>query len=362
MEENSASLGFSLFDGIGPKSFQKLLKNFASPKNAWENLDLKTAKELGIFEKRYVEFEKFRKEFDPDFYLDKLKRAKVTFVSYEDPLYPASLKDLEAPPIGIFTKCNLDLLASRNNIGVVGARKITSYGKSVTESIVSDLVRSNMVIVSGMALGVDATAHKTALENHGLTIAVLGCGVDCATPAENQDLYEKILDSRGLIISEYPLGMPPSKGSFPMRNRIIAALSLGVLITEAAEDSGSLITAEEALKLDRKVFAIPGPITSQMSRGSLKLLKQGAVLVSSGEDILDNFKFEILNSKKENKLQNLKLSKEEKMVIEILGSENLDLDSISKRTKIPIYKLLGIVTGLELRGILRNSNGEVSLV
>jgi len=356
------SLGFSLFDGIGPKKYLMLIKKFGSAKDAWEKLDSLNARDSGISENLFQKFENFRKEFDPDFYLEKLKKTRVTFVAFEDPQYPGQLKDLDAPPIGIFCKGNLDLLSSINNIGVVGARKITSYGKSVTESIVTELVGNYIVIVSGLALGVDATAHKTTLENKGSTISVLGCGVDCVSPSENQDLYEKILDNNGLILSEYSLGMPPSKGSFPARNRIIAALSLGVLITEAAEDSGSLITAGEALKLGRKVFAVPGPITSQMSRGSLKLLKEGASLVSSGKDILDNFKFEILNLKKENKLQNLSMSKEEKKIVELLESENLDLDTLSKQTKIPIHKLLGIVTKLELSGILKNTQGEIEIV
>lgn len=361
MDENSASLGFLLFDGIGPRSFQKLLKKFGSSENAWENLDHATAKELRIQEKVYLEFENFRHAFDSQEYFEKLKKTKVVFIPFENSEYPSQLKDLDAPPIGLFCKGNLGLLALKNNLAVVGARKITSYGKEVTVSIVTELARNHIVITSGLALGVDAAAHKTALENNTPTIAVLGCGVDCATPSENQDLYEKILDNNGLVVSEYPLGMPPSKGSFPMRNRIIAALSLGVLITEAAEDSGSLITAEEALKLGRKVFAIPGPITSQMSRGSLKLLKEGGMLVTNAEDILQELKIQNAKLKIEiKKLENL--NAEEKKVVELLENENLDLDTISKNTKIPIHKLLGIVTGLELRGILKNSGGEVSIV
>ncbi len=357
------SLGFSLFDGIGPKKYLMLIKKFGSAKDAWEKLDHSNVKDAGMSENLFQKFENFRKEFDPNFYLEKLKKTKVTFVSFEDPQYPGQLKDLDAPPIGIFCKGNLDLLSSIHNIGVVGARKITSYGKSVTESIVTELVGNYMVIVSGLALGVDATAHKTALANKGSTIAVLGCGVDCVSPSENQDLYEKILDNNGLILSEYSLGMPPSKGSFPARNRIIAALSLGVLITEAAEDSGSLITAGEALKLGRKVFAVPGPITSQMSRGSLKLLKEGAKLVSSGEDILDSFQVKTQKAKGKIERQKLKsLNAEEKKIVELLEIENQDLDALSKQTKIPIYKLLGIVTKLELSGILKNTNGEIGIV
>lgn len=357
------SLGLSLFEGIGPKKYLGLIKKFGSAENAWEKLDSSNSKDTGISENLFQKFNLFRFEFKLDDYLQKLKKTKATFVSYTDQRYPNSLKDLDAPPIGIFCKGNLELLSSKNNIGVVGARKITSYGRDVTQHITSELSRNYMVITSGLALGVDASAHQTAIDLKGGTIAVLGCGVDCVSPTENQDLYEKILDNNGLIISEYPLGMPPSKGSFPARNRIIAALSLGVLITEAAEDSGSLITAEEALKLGRKVFAVPGPITSQMSRGSLKLLKQGAKLVSSADDILDELSMKDQKSNVKNTEQILKtLNAQEKKVVSLLETESLSLDSLSKIAKIPIHTLLGVVTKLELQGILKNVRGEIGIV
>lgn len=361
MDETTAALGFSLFEGIGPKKFLALTKKFGSSKVAWENLDSSNYKDVGISENLFKKFDFFRSELDLRKYLEKLRMARAEVVGYTEKEYPESLKRLENPPIVLYCKGNHELLSSKTNLGVVGARKITSYGKEVTENIVSELSSNGIIIVSGLAFGVDATAHKTALENNGNTIAVLGCGVDCCNPSENQDLYEKILDSGNLIVSEYPLGIPPSKGSFPARNRIIAALSLGVLITEAAEDSGSLITAGEATKLGLPVFAVPGSINSIMSKGTLKLLKQGAKLVSSSEDILENFQLPNSNFQTNNKLRNIKLNKEEKRIIDLLKLEPLALDQVSKTTKIPIHKLLGIISNLELLGILKNTNGEIQL-
>lgn len=369
MTETDACLLYSLCNGIGPKTFLKLLAYFKSAKNAWESLDQENFKNAKISENLYKKFDLFRKSFNLQDYLGKLSKAKVKVVGYTDKKYPSLLKELVSPPIVLYCKGDLGLLSSNQNIGVVGARKITSYGKDVTEKLVLTLASCKFTIVSGLAFGVDGIAQKTALENHGGTIAVLGCGVDCCTPAENQDLYEKILDSNGLIVSEYPLGMPPSIGTFPARNRIIAGLSLGVLITEAAEDSGSLITAHEAIKLQRPVFAVPGPITSHMSKGTLKLLKEGAKLVSSGEDIVESLQLKIQKSASIYRVGQLKsasqkfkgLNLKERKIVEMVESEAMSLDLLSKLANIPITKLMVMVSSLEMRGIIKNIGGEVSL-
>lgn len=359
MTNKEASLLFSLFDGIGPKTFQKLLQQFESSQRAYLDLNQANHKMAGMSENLYGKFDAYRKSVNLTDNLEKLHKAKVSLVTFEEKEYPETLKKLAAPPIALFCKGDIKLLKSNNTIGVVGARKITSYGKKVTEKITTELVNSGMVIVSGLAMGVDAAAHNAAIENNGKTMAVLGCGVDCCTPLENQMLYEKILDSDGLIISEYPLGAPPSKGSFPARNRIIAGLSLGVLITEAAEDSGSLITADEAKNLGRPVFAVPGDIHSQMSRGALKLLKEGAVLVSSGTDILETLQITASNKENKNRAHNFKLSNQEKKIIDKLTEEALTIDILSKKTQIPMIKLMVIVSSLEMRGIIENRYGEI---
>ena len=354
-------LGFSLAPGVGPKGFQKLIRLFGSAQSAW-NGSPSDFKKAGVGKVNFAKFDEFRKTFDSREYLNKLRKARVEFIEYGDKYYPHHLTKIDSPPIGLFTRGNKKLLIEQNVIAVVGARKITSYGRLVTESLVSELSARGFIIASGMALGVDGVAHLSTIENNGATIAVLGCGVDCPYPRENEKLYEEILDSGGLIISEFPLGMPANRGTFPSRNRIIAGISQAVLITEAAADSGSLITAGEAIKQGKTVFAVPGPITSQMSHGTLKLLKQGAVLVASASDILEslNIKNKILNIKNTHKIPNI--SRVERRLLEILENEDQTIDEISKLTKITISELSISLSEMEIKGMVINNGGKFSVI
>lgn len=353
------SLAFSI-SNLGPKSFQKLINNLGDSKKAWEGTE-KEFEKVGIAGLTFKKFSTFRKAFDLVKYSKELEKEKVTFISYLDKEYPQGFKKLENPPIGIFVIGEINVLKENSKVGVVGTRKITSYGKNVTESIVLGLVENEVCIVSGLALGVDGVAHNTAVSNGGKTISVLACGVDCCLPAENFSLYSKILKNGGLIISEYPLSQPPNKGTFLARNRLIAALSDGVLVTEAAEDSGSLVTADWGFKLDKKVFAVPGPINSQNSKGCLKLLKQGARLVTEAEDILGEFK--IHNSKIKSGSRIFKnLSKEERKIIALLENEAMTIDEISIKTKIDVSKLFVFLTSIELMKIAKSMNGKWKLI
>lgn len=361
MNEKEYFIFFSNLNGIGPKTFLYLLTYFKSAENIY-NASEKELVKTGLIGKKLETFLKAKKEFDIPTYLEKIKKAKVEYIPYGDKFYPESLKKTDSAPIGLFIKGNKKLLLEKNNIAIVGARKITSYGRDVTKLITQQLVQNNLVITSGLALGVDGVAHGAVLEEKGFTIAVLGCGVDCPYPRENEKLYENILDNKGLIISEYPLGMSASPGTFPARNRIIAALSLAVLVTEAAEDSGSLITADYALKYKRKLFAVPGPINSSMSRGALKLLKEGATLVSSGEDIINELNIKLKTKNLKNKMKNLKLNKDEKAVCDALENEELRIDQICRITKLSINKLLSVTSELEIRGIIKNDGGKMFLV
>lgn len=358
--EGNFFLAFSL-SPIGPKRFQKLLRICGSAKRAWQagSADFKKA---GVGEIGFAKFKKFRSEFDLNEYAGKLEKARAEFIPSDDKYYPKRLENIDAPPIGLFIKGNKNLLTESKMIAVVGARKITSYGRQVTENLVNELCSAGLVIISGMALGVDGVAHKSAIGS-GSTIAVLGCGVDCPYPRENEKLYEEILDSGGLIISEYPLGMSANRGTFPARNRIIAGLSLAVLITEAAEDSGSLITASNAVSQGKTVFAVPGPISSRMSNGTAKLIKEGAALVSSANDILDLLKVRGKSGKVKSRDQRFgNLNKYEQRLLEVLENEERTIDEISKLTKIPIAKLSTILSEMELRGLIENSGGKFSAV
>ncbi|MDO8269721.1 MAG: DNA-processing protein DprA, partial [Candidatus Levybacteria bacterium] len=371
-------LAFSV-SNLGPKTFQRVLNGFATLEKAWNGTKEEYQK-LGIEKLTYKKFDEFRKSFDIEKYVLGLEKSKVSFVSILDKQYPDSLKKLDNPPIGLFCKGNIDLLRHSEfisesqkipdrvrddinlKIAVVGTRKVTQYGKNVTEALVVELVQNGICIVSGLALGVDGVAHRTAVLNKGLTIAVLACGVDCCLPSENYSLYSNILENDGMIMSEYPLSQPPNKGTFLARNRIIAALSDGVLVTEAAEDSGSLVTADWGLKLGKKVFAVPGPITSRMSDGSLKLLKSGATLVSTANDILREFSISNSQFSNKSKIEKLKLSKEERKIVRLLENEQLTIDEIAKKTKLPVSKLFICLSNLELKAIIKNNQGEFALL
>ena len=361
--ERDFFLAFAVSNGVGPRRFESLLKHFGLAQKAWSGSRNEFEK-CGVKDKTFEKFDAFRKKFNLEKYLSQLQEKNIWFVTQNEKEYPQNLKSLSNPPIVLFGRGDKSCLKFSKTIGVVGTRKVTGYGREVTESLVSDLVSFGFIIVSGMAMGVDAIAHSACLDNKGKTIAVLGNGVDLPFPRENQSLYKKIIESGGAVVSEYPPGVNPSKGSFPARNRIIAALSLGVLITEAAEDSGSLITAEWSLKLGKKVFSVPGSINSMMSRGSLKLLKQGAVLVRDSKDILDELSIsnsQFSNKSKKTNYKQKGLSKEEIKICKLLENEPMQTDDIAKKLKIPVWQISATLSELEMKGVVTSARGVISL-
>lgn len=252
----------------------------------------------------------------------------------------------------------------RKVIAVVGTRKITQYGRDVTELLTAELVSSGFTIVSGLAMGVDAVAHRTTIENNGKTIAVLGCGVDCVTPVENQSLYDQIIEKGGCVVSELPLGYSPTRGSFPARNRIVAGLSQGIVVTEGAEDSGALITADYAFKFNRKVFAVPGPITSNLSKGPYKLIAKGAKLLTTASDIINSLGIKstmgTTSITRKEKIRGD--SKEEEIILEILENETLHFDEIVKRSKFSSSRLGSMLSFMEIKGLIKSLDGDMYVI
>lgn len=355
------SLAFSL-SNLGPKKFQILISYFGTPEKAWNGTEEEYAT-LGIVLKTYQTFNAFRNTFDRNQYAANLAKENVEFISYLDKRYPKSLKKLSDPPIGLFCKGNISLLKGKNlRLAVVGTRKITEYGVRITEDLVEKLAQNEVCIVSGLALGVDAAAHRTTVKNSGKTIAVLACGVNCCLPSENYSLYSDILKHDGLIVSEYPLSQPPNKGTFLARNRIVAALSDGILITEAAEKSGSLVTADFGFVLQKKVFAVPGQVGAQMSKGSMSLFKKGGILVQEVSDILSEFSINNEQLAMKNKMKAMKFTKEEMKVISLLKGEGMTMDNLLQKTKFENSMLMAIISQLEIRGIVKNSFGKIYLI
>jgi len=273
----------------------------------------------------------------------------------EDKTYPKSLKILQKQaPKQIYYKGNLNLL-NKKSIAIVGSRRHTKYGKDVTEKFVSNFVANDVVTISGFMYGIDTIVHEKTIEYGGETIAVLGCGLDVIYPSENKKLYDNILKNNGLIVSEYEPLSKPHLWKFPKRNRIVAAFAtLGTLVIEASEKSGSLITAKITKKLQKDVFSIPGPISSSASSGTNLIIKEGwAKMVTSIDDIL----------KTKNNSQNLLKEKEnyldeEVEIINLLKLEPLFADEISAQLEMDISKVLVLLTTMSIKGYIYETGGK----
>lgn len=275
-------LALCLTPGLGARRAGQLLKQFRSPQKIFRcsTEELEAAGLPGSLASSISSGCAFEDAAEQQ---DLVRRRGVELITLSDPRYPPLLKDVYDPPVLLYVLGNLELLGS-DGIAVVGTRRPTPYGMAATERLSADLARAGLTIVSGMARGVDTAAHRACLQADGRTIAVLGCGLDIVYPTENRRLMEEIA-SRGLLVSEYPLTTPGYPQNFPVRNRIVSGLSLGVLIVEGAQYSGSAITAKLALEQNREVFAVPGNITSKMSWGPNLLIKQGAKLVQDWNDV-----------------------------------------------------------------------------
>lgn len=271
-EETGYWIGFNRVLGIGPVNFRLLLDYFQDDLAAAWRADSQELTRAGLQQKTLDGFLAQRVKIEPERELERLERQQVSILTWRDPAYPALLREIEASPPVIYLRGELKE-ADRFALAVVGTRNASSYGQQVTERLVTELARGQVTVVSGLALGIDAIAHASALNAGGRTLAVLACGLDVVYPSKNRGLAQRICESgQGALISEYPLGVRPESGNFPARNRIISGLSQGVLITEAPTKSGALITTSFALKQGRDVFAVPGSIFSSRSTGAHRRL------------------------------------------------------------------------------------------
>jgi DNA processing protein len=299
--------------------------------------------------------------------LERATALKIRVLTLEDSDYPMHLKEIDAPPPVLYVQGDCTVF-SQNAIAVVGTRRCTQYGKSVTATIVKELVEKQLVIVSGLARGIDTIAHQTCLEAKGLTIAVLGCGIDTCYPKDNQQLFSKIVAS-GAVVSEFPLGTLPENYNFPRRNRIISGCSAGVLVVEAPQKSGSLITANFALQQGREVFAVPGSIFSDNSMGTFNLIKDGAIPVRSAEDIIENIRSishpALTTSKKTPsgcatlmKMSVDLLSLPERTVLEVCTEVPARIDELAQKTGKTVSEMFDILLSLELKGFIHQVSGQ----
>ncbi|MFC2031778.1 DNA-processing protein DprA [Chloroflexota bacterium] len=348
-EDIKYRVGFSLIPGIGRVKLSRLENHFSSLEEAWlaSPVDLKQA---GLDSNAIRAINTWRPKISLDAEMEKLDQYSVKVFARHDPGYPSLLKEIYDYPPVLYVRGSL-LTENEWCLAVVGSRRPTVCGRQVTEEIVADLARSNITIVSGLARGIDSVAHRTALETGGRSIAVFACGLDIVYPGENADLARQIIQ-QGALVSEYPLGTRPRADNFPRRNRIMSGLSLGVLVTEAGETSGAMITAHLAIEQNREVFAIPGSILSPVSSGTNHLIQEGAKLVRDYTDILEELNLTVVSHQMEIK-EVIPSSDTESMLLKQLRAEPTHIDEVCRSSGLPISTISSTLALMELKGLVK---------
>jgi DNA processing protein len=348
-------ISLSRVAGIGPARMRLLLDYFGSAESAW-NSTMGDLLASGLDAKSTAALLAARRTSAPDVEMERFESMGASVLTWESDAYPERLREVgDAPPVlYVLGEITADDAWA---VAVVGTRRSTAYGREVTARLSSGLAEAGVSLISGLAKGVDTVAHNAALDAGGRTIAVLGSGVDVIYPAENRNLTRRIVEEgRGAVVSEYPPGTQPDAMNFPPRNRIIAGLSLGVLVVEAGEKSGALITATFALDQGREVFAVPGPITSRMSDGPNNLLKRGAKCVTSVDDILEELDIRMVSEHVE-AVRALPSDPTERMLLTFLQDSSLHIDELTNLSSLPSSTVSAVLTMMELKGMVRHLGG-----
>jgi len=342
-------VGFSLIPGIGRVRFTQLESYFGSLEKAWQATPMEL-KHAGLDSGSIQAVTSWRPKISLEAEMEKLEHYGVKVFPYNDPSYPSRLKEIYDYPPLLYVRGSL-LPQDEWCLAVVGTRRATVYGRQITEEIVTDLAQSKITIVSGLAKGIDSVAHQVALAAGGRSIAVFACGLDIVYPADNANLARSIMQ-QGALISEYPLGTRPKADNFPRRNRIMSGLSLGVLITEADETSGAMITAHMALEQNREVFAIPGSILSPASRGTNHLIQEGAKLVRDYTDILEELN--LMNVARQMEMREvIPASDTESLLLKHLGAEPTHVDEVCRSSGLPVSTVSSTLAMMELKGLVK---------
>jgi len=355
-------IALSSVTGVGRVFFKRLILRFGSPEEALRAPETELVRVEGA---RQVTVKAIR-EFDGwqwvDEELDRAGKAGAKIVPYADKEYPQALREVHDPPSYLYVRGSLTT-EDKVAVAIVGSRMATNYGRQVTRKIARELAVRGITIVSGGARGIDTEAHRGALSAKGRTVAVLGCGIDVIYPAENAELYE-LIAAGGAVVTEYVTGTPPEPNNFPPRNRIISGMSLGVVVIEAAGDSGSLITASYSLEQGREVYAVPGNVVSPTSRGTNSLIKKGAKLIEGSQDILTDLFPYLKGYLKELDLEaraapapGFDLGPEEKALFEQISVDPVHIDQIVSGTGVPASRALSLLLNMEIKGAVRQISG-----
>lgn len=344
MKEREAYIAFNMMDRIGPVTVRRLVEEFGSAESAYQE--------------RYS-----NADIDWEGEIESVNAMGARIVTQVDTDYPPQLKEIHDPPLALYVHGTFES-GDIQSLAVVGTRRPSHYGRETATRLASQLSRSGMTIVSGLAEGVDTAAHEAALEAKGRTIAVLGSALDCLFPKSNKDLANRIT-KHGAVISEFPLGRNPDRTTFPMRNRIVSGLAKGVLVVEAGRRSGSLITANQALEQGRSVFAVPGRIDSALSAGSHSLIKTGARLVETVEDILQEYEFlfsgdgSTAATSVETAMPRADLNENEDCLVKLLSCGEMNIDALIRGSGLKPALVSGLLISLEMKKMIRTLPGGV---
>jgi DNA processing protein len=346
-------VGFNLVKGIGAVRLQALRQHFGDLAIAWQ-APSDALRAAGLGPKLIERLGRVREDVDLDHYLAGISAQGITVLTWDDEDYPKRLREIDQPPPVLYVRGSL---ASEDSwaVAVVGTRRVTAYGRQVTEELSAHLARNGVTVVSGLARGVDAIAHQAALKAGGRTVAVLGSGVDRVYPPEHRTLAEQIIAS-GALVSDFAPGTPPDASNFPPRNRIISGLSMAVVVVEAGETSGALITAQFAVDQGREVFAVPGNILAPQSKGTNRLIQQGAQPLLSAGDVLEALDLTRVSEQRVMR-KAIPADEVEARLLDILGDETLHMDEIRSRSGLPIEWVSATLVMMELKGMVRQVGG-----
>lgn len=339
---------------LGPKRIKRITKKIKTL-SEFMNINYEEFSKIpGMSKKVWDSISYYKQKVDCKREIKKASRIGINIITVVDDEYPTILKQIYDPPPVLYVLGNISALKHKS-LAIVGTRKATVYGKNIAKVFGEKLASLNFNVVSGMARGIDSFAHMGAIKAGGLTTAVLGSGIDVIYPPENRNLMKRIIKN-GCVVSSFPLGTKPLAKNFPARNRIISGLSYGTIVIEAAQKSGSLITADFSLEQGREVFAVPGNINNPYSRGSHKLIKQGAKLVENIDDILAEISFydfkEDIQAKNEHDKLEVQLSEDEKNIYKMINYDPIHFEQIIQKTNLQTKHLNSIITRLELKGTI----------
>lgn len=349
----------NMIEGIGSIRFMNLIRKFETAENVFKAGEKEIRGVEGITEKIAKRIVAAKTKNGIKSVMEKLKKHKAETLTINDPEYPELLSSIYDPPPVLYVRGKIEK-RDRIAIALVGSRVASYYGKSVSEKLAFELSKMGVTIVSGLARGIDTSAHRSALKSGGRTIGVLGSGINVPYPKENANLMDEMAE-RGAVVTEFPVDAEPDKFNFPLRNRIISGLSLGTVVVEAAKRSGSLITADCALEQNREVFAVPGNVTQKNSEGANRLIKNGAKLVENADDIVEEIamlsgEIGLLDRQEKPRPE---MNKDEEVIYGIISDEPQYIDEFVRKSGMPVQKVSALLMNLELKQAVKQIQGKL---